>query len=238
MNNLYLSRDLWYLALCCLGFSAACIITIFISRLTEKQRNRTITGAILWGSGMVVFLTLATLFSNGKVFLHQGFYLMGSVIFVLSLFSWMFPRHFGFPFVIAAGFFVVAFAFFFLRFPLADKTDPLVFRTDEANQAAVRILRSVHNDTTDSATGFASFQLVNTEDALAVNMYEFRIDEAIPFVGGQVRSSPAEIMQNNTVLYTNPIISRIPLQTFFKDENRKRLVSIREYQRNVSPKDL
>ncbi len=230
MIDLYLSRDLFYLAFCCLGFGAGALVSLFASDLTLKQRNRKITCAILWFSGALISLTLAIVFSKGEVFLHKDFYIAGSVFFVLTAASFRFPKYAGFPLIIIAGFLVTVFAFLFLRFPLADETDPLVFRTDESKQAAVRIMRS---SDTESLSEFAYFELSNLEDPLSVIVYEFHIDEAVPLAGGQVRSSPFEIIQNGALIFSNPMISRIPFLHFLKDENRKFVVNIQSYQRHM-----
>jgi hypothetical protein len=242
MNNLYLSRDLFYLALCCFGFSAGCFIHLFTSVQTKKHRNCSITAAILWFSAMIASLAPAIVFSEGEIFLRGTFLVVGGIIFVLAAASWRFPKYVGLPLILIAGFFVVIFSFSFLRFPLirdasflASETSRLVFRLDESNQAAVRILRSSGER---SSTEFALFEPLNWEDPLVILAYDFYIDEAVPLAGGQIRSSAAEIMQNDTIIYTNPMISRIPFQKFFKDKSRKSFVFIEEYKRNVSIEEL
>jgi hypothetical protein len=185
-----------------------------------------ITGAILLFSGMLIFLVLAIVYSKGEVFSHKSFYIVGTIIFVLALASFRFPKQIGLPFIIVAGFLVTAFAFLFLRFPLADELDPLVLRSDNLNAASVRIMRP---SDVDFSREFASFQLINTEDPLSVDIYEFHLDEALPLAGGQVRSSPARIMQNGIVIMSNPMILRMPFINF---------ITITEYQRDIFIEDL
>jgi hypothetical protein len=233
--DLYLSRDLFYLAVCCLGFGAGCGMYLFTSGLTLKQRNQMVSVAILWVSGMLVFLCLAIVFSKGEVFFYRGFLITGGIIFILMVLSYRFPKYVGFPLTIIAGFLIVTFAFLFLRFPLANEIDPLVVRTDVSNQASVRILRSSDSE---SPSESADFELVDLDNPLAINMYEFYIDETFPFVGGQVRSSPSEIVQNGTVIFTNPMISRIPFVDFLKDKNKRFIIKIKESQRDISIEDL
>jgi hypothetical protein len=235
MASLFLSRDLFYLAVCGLGFSAGCVICLLTSRLSSKQRNLTISGAILWIAWMLVFLTLAVVFSKGDVFFHRDFYIVGGGIFVLAAVSWRFPKQIGLPFIIIAGFFIVAFAFFFLRFPSANTLDPLVFRTDKSNNVALRIMRLSNSE---SSAEFTTFQLSNMEDPLVIDICEFHIAEALPLSGGQVRSAPSKIVQNGTTVFINPMISRIPFFDTFKDEMRKSIISVKRAQRNYQIEDL
>ncbi len=228
LDNLYLSRDLFYLGVFCLGLSAGCLAYLIKSGLTFRQKNRTVTGGLLWISGALVFLTLGVVFSRGEVFFYRGFYIAGAVIFILTGVSCRFPRHSGFPLVIILGFLVVAFSFLFMRFPLASETDPLVFRMDGSSQTAVRIMRFSDNE---SQREFAFFQLASLEDPITVDIYEFHFDELIPLAGGQVRSTPTTITQNGEVIFTNPMIRYIPFLDFFKDESKKSIILVKEFQR-------
>jgi hypothetical protein len=242
MSQLYLSRDLFYFAFCCFGFSVGCILSFFTVTRTKKQRSWSITAAILWFSATIVFLTAAIVVSSGDVLSYKSFFVVGMIIFVLACVSFRFPKYVGFPFILVLGFFVVMFAFSFLRFPLikdasflASETNRLVFRLDESNNIAVRILRS---SAKDSSKEFALFEPQNWEDPLSILACDFYIDEAVPIAGGQIRSTAAKIMQNGSIIYTNPMISRIPFQDFFKNETRKPFVLIKEYERNVSIEEL
>jgi hypothetical protein len=203
--------------------------------LSSRQRNRKIIAAILWFSGVIVFLALAIVFSKWDVFFHQSFYIVGIIIFVLSLAVCRFPKHVGLSFIIIAGFFIVAFSFFFLRLPVSGEIDPRGSRTDEPNQAVVRIMRSSGDE---PLTGLTAFQLSNLNDPLIIDIYEFHIDEAMPFVGGQLRSTPVEILQNGTIIFINPMISRIPFINYFKDESNNSIIKIKQYQRDIAVEDL
>jgi hypothetical protein len=194
-----------------------------------------ISAAILWISGMIVFLTLAIVFSKGEVFSHKEFYIVGGILFVLSIFSCRFLKYFGLPLIILIGFLIVGFSFFFLRFPLANEIDTFVFRLEEANTCSVRIMRSFNPD---FPTKFETFQLADEENALTITLFEFQIDESLPFVGGQKRISPAKIIQNDVIVFSNPMISRIPFFNLFKNESQRSIIKIQEHQQSISINSL
>ena len=202
-ENFCPARDFYYLAFLLLGAGTGCILNRWRRKSTHRSRNWAVVTGLCFFSGAFAALTLAIIYSNGRILLSTPLYPYLGFIAVIMILALRFPKAAGFPLIILAGVFVVWISCGYLRFPVVNDTGLL--RLTRETGDLVHII-PVSNEA-EKAHPVLSFRPGENSRTMEFRAFSFSFSGYLPVVGGVTRGDIAEIRCGEELLYADPRFS-------------------------------
>lgn len=198
-DNYAPSRDFMYLAALTLGAGLGCMLNHFRKRATSRFRNLSVTAGLCFFSGFVAALTAAAIWSNWAIFADIPLYLPLGITALAMALIFRFPKAVGFPVFVASGFFIVWMGFCCLRFPAIDNPGEGRAVRNENGYVQIRIIPP----TGENAEVSLNYKPMEGKPYLEIRAVHIVIPGQFPFIGGQGRGIIAEVLGNESVLFSD-----------------------------------
>ena len=227
-ENFNPARDFYYLAFLCLGAGVGCILNRLRKKSTHRSRNWAVVAGLCFFSGALASLTIAVIYSNGRILLETSLYPYLGILAMLMILACRFTRAAGFPLILILGVFTIWISYGYLRFPVVDDSGRMRI-TREANGLVYVIPVPKPSD---KHFPVLSFQADRDDQALEFRAFCFSFNRVLPIIGGVCRGDIAEIRCEEELLFADPRFSSKLLPGLFLGADNvlssKRLFSFKE----------
>ena len=202
-ENFNQARDCYYLAFLLLGAGIGCILGRFRKNSTHRSKNWAVVAGLSFFSGALAALTVAIIYSNGRILLETSLYSYLGILAVVMILAFRFPRAAGFPLILISGLFIVWISYGYLRFPVINDSGRL--RITRETNGLIHVL-PVQNPL-DKALPVLSFKADGNNQVLEFRALCFSFSNVLPVIGGVCRGDIAEIRCGEELLYADPRFS-------------------------------
>ena len=185
------ARDFFYLAAAFMGAGIGCILNRFRRQTSSRFRDSCVTVALCFFSLAVAALTVTVIYSNWMIFSERSLYLPAGILTAIIILCFRFPRAAGFPCLLAAGVIAVWVGYTCQRFPIIEDLNIVQINREETGLVDLR-------------TFSISFQPDREDSSLEFHSRFLSFSRNFPLVGGVNRGLITEILEDGTLLYSNP----------------------------------
>ena len=191
-KNFNIGRDLLYLSFLFTGAALGCFISRLKRRASLRFKNRCLTLGIIFLSPAAAVFACMLIVTGGRFFTDPVYYITGSILALVVLLAFRFPRAAGFPAILITGLVLVWTACSFGRFPRFDGSEINLGHAEINNSGG--ILLSIV-----SGKSPVEFEPENMQFEITITSFEFA--SFVPVIGGERRGKITEFRNELTIFY-------------------------------------